>query len=1326
MLRKIISETIHSYLKTHGLLEDVFVNKADRNSKQTFLTYNKRNQNSPRINAGNLNSFDMLKTDKMDNVLSNDTYQKKLKCGLTAFNITSIKGHEVMHYFKRKFNNQKTSIKIGKEEYDLLLADDQFRTFLETFKQKVAYVVNYWKSMYEKTNMEENHFAFDKILIYPVPSSSGFNKTMAQTMVHSTSASVAVSIIDSSLLKKDFTKLTVDDKFIRDNEEYYNSPLNDKFKNKTHIDHINRYKNKMEALSKLKERIDVANDCVSRLISKYYTITTKKDGVLGEKFIDKLYELYKDYLAACDDLHKQDIKYLDTLDDVERKMYFKGFVQPIKYTKGPSVDKRSEGIFKLLNQYGKLPIKRGRKVIVPIQYYQLKDGEIKNIPNDVRMAFKDYFSIDDEQKVKLTDDLSHTLVVVFDDNLSGGATLNDICVKLEKVGFKYIIPITFGEMPIKNGAGTITFNAPPNGKFAHESKKISKIIKESLHNLLESHYNDFDIDFVEEITFSKEFMGDEEEDDWNDIDLWQFDIACYDINGEECLTKYGIDYEDLVNTVGEENAQYIWNSETEDGRFWNDAKGTTPSDINNVNEVNAIAKKCFTVSEYYPNERGYILTDGSFIYFGPNVDHASISRIDGMTVGKFVSLGNIRVGQGSLELEKPPTYEQKIQLYKLIGGAEEDIYVDIVKYSGKGQYSSMLDGCRFPAGSDPRNVLNQIQRFFNEGIKMSSYDLDESRKINKIIKECLHNLLEVKCTIPEISCAWREYVNSRETEDASDSSFDIDNIHKIVFDKIYDDDYEDYMWFVACYNATDDTFYIITDRWDDALTQEFVENDLKDYVGTENANFILNYQGTIGQIILRDESAHETPITDYHVDCPNVNIDEFLEATKNHFPITEYTGIEHGYILPDGTFLNFGEGIYMRDHIEINEVETEDGTTLTVGQFVGLCGAIRVNPSNFELAQKPTYEQKVELYKLIGNNPDNRLYVDITRPSKDGYNSGSVVTQGVYSSETPPKYVLNRISRYFNEGIRLEENLNRYNKIISETVHKLLMEIASPIVWHFTTVEAAISILENDEFVLSNTDDPDMPWKDQNEKLTGYSEKRPYYFSTTRSKSVYDGYSWNLARQDNMNGLGGVRIQLNGDLLNNTLHAKAANYHGRDNMKNGSSDKGYEADMYANKQASIKNYKTDRIGSSNEKEDTFWSTKPTIPNAIKYIQRIDILVQRYSEEIKQLEELCEEYGIPCHLYDDTDAYSIQSKKGFDEDSLFNKRLQQALKYFDDGYSPYTCFDNIEELPNGMHIYELQGRYNIFAPNAEFVNKEWSDDYDKIISQAEMLNYEDYE
>ena len=53
-----------------------------------------------------------------------------------------------------------------------------------------------------------------------------------------------------------------------------------------------------------------------------------------------------------------------------------------------------------------------------------------------------------------------TVFVIFDDNISGGSTLSDICYQAKKLGIKYIIPITFGEMRVKYQQGTLAINAP--------------------------------------------------------------------------------------------------------------------------------------------------------------------------------------------------------------------------------------------------------------------------------------------------------------------------------------------------------------------------------------------------------------------------------------------------------------------------------------------------------------------------------------------------------------------------------------------------------------------------------------------------------------------------------------------------------------------------------------------------------------------------------------------------------------------------------------------------------------------------------------------------
>ena len=74
--------------------------------------------------------------------------------------------------------------------------------------------------------------------------------------------------------------------------------------------------------------------------------------------------------------------------------------------------------------------------------------QIKNLGNDVRMALKNYFSRnnDDDLIKSEVDSKKNNLIIVFDDNISGGATLSDICMQLKNLGFKYILPITFGQM----------------------------------------------------------------------------------------------------------------------------------------------------------------------------------------------------------------------------------------------------------------------------------------------------------------------------------------------------------------------------------------------------------------------------------------------------------------------------------------------------------------------------------------------------------------------------------------------------------------------------------------------------------------------------------------------------------------------------------------------------------------------------------------------------------------------------------------------------------------------------------------------------------------
>lgn len=84
---------------------------------------------------------------------------------------------------------------------------------------------------------------------------------------------------------------------------------------------------------------------------------------------------------------------------------------------------------------------------------------IKSMTNDIRLGLKNYFLADDEIVKQELEKIQNTVFVIFDDNISGGATLSDICLQAKNLGIQYIIPITFGKMResySKYGGSSIT------------------------------------------------------------------------------------------------------------------------------------------------------------------------------------------------------------------------------------------------------------------------------------------------------------------------------------------------------------------------------------------------------------------------------------------------------------------------------------------------------------------------------------------------------------------------------------------------------------------------------------------------------------------------------------------------------------------------------------------------------------------------------------------------------------------------------------------------------------------------------------------------------
>lgn len=272
--------------------------------------------------------------------------------------------------------------------------------------------------------------------------------------------------------------------------------------------------------------------------------------------------------------------------------------------------------------------------------------------------------------------------------------------------------------------------------------------------LLNESYNDVDYDAIETISWQRHLEEDYDEDDeGNPISMMLYNIEMTDSDGN---TSYfdNLTEEELADELDNfESGEDIYKSivnDTKDKGYENpkDFINTTPDNINDINSVIEIASKIWQIVEYVPNSRGYILPNGMLLYFGPNIDHMSISYITGMTIGRFVQLGAIRCGDNSFELACPPTYEQKRSLYKLIGGSKNnDIYVDIVKYdlsqpiSNNSRQMKMYPDTICSANynnNNPKLILNQIDNYFQNGIKLGlSYGMSlrgESKKYNKIYR----------------------------------------------------------------------------------------------------------------------------------------------------------------------------------------------------------------------------------------------------------------------------------------------------------------------------------------------------------------------------------------------------------------------------------------------------------------------------------------------------------------------------------------------------------------------------------------------------------------
>lgn len=450
----IISEQQFRDLVQKCVTEGVYINGVRGNKAN--LSYGK----GLTRHAGNLNPQDMIKTDKMD-TNNADTYLVPLKGGLYSYNITSISGTEVMHYFKNYWDHKKAEIKMkdikGNEEtYQLEMEKREFNEFLRQFILKVSFVVEHY--------LQNNTVGeISKISIYPVPSSSEFNQRMAEELVNMSIGGLQIQVIDRNLFKKDTTNIEKDNEFIEKNKEYFSSEMGN-VHNKPVTDYIDTTINKSHAIEKFGQYVDAVNDCTKKLL---HDLNNYLNGVSkgSQKTLNSIVYDYKYYCDIMDDSVKK-CRYNDVARGVEDSaIYFNKVAAKKKYSKDASISKRTACVWNLIRNS---PLIRGKVSPITgkpytkrdIAYWEYTPFHMKNLSNGVRMGMKNFFSIDTNVLQKEISRINGTLFIIFDDNISGGATLSDICMQAKNAGIKNILPITFGKMGVKWQMGTVALNRP--------------------------------------------------------------------------------------------------------------------------------------------------------------------------------------------------------------------------------------------------------------------------------------------------------------------------------------------------------------------------------------------------------------------------------------------------------------------------------------------------------------------------------------------------------------------------------------------------------------------------------------------------------------------------------------------------------------------------------------------------------------------------------------------------------------------------------------------------------------------------------------------------
>lgn len=302
---------------------------------------------------------------------------------------------------------------------------------------------------------------------------------------------------------------------------------------------------------------------------------------------------------------------------------------------------------------------------------------------------------------------------------------------------------------------------------------------------------------------------------------------------------------------------------------------------------------------------------------------------------------------------------------------------------------------------------------------------------------------------------------------------------------------------------------------------------------------------------------------------------------------------------------------------------------------------------------------------------------------------------------------------------------NILNNLIKESLDKFLMkEALSSKVYHFTSIKSAFNILKTNEMFCQSS---------LATRADDYSDKHKFYVSFTRVKSPKEGFGYNSYRRKSF-----ARIEFDGDKLNNNFSGRPVDYwnsesltNKRKYMKDVTNHKAYKyVPYYGNDNVDAKDmnglnkyefkypredsplhasfdgkiYKKEQIIPDdiqhhvfNEIEDRIQTNKPIIENINKYITRVDILIDRDSEnkdDIVYARNLS--FSKWVFVYDNMKDFIMQSENTVNKDIQNDDSIENKI----------DLYKNVLRWPQNDYI-ELLSSYLMLLTIGEYdMNKKF--------------------